>query len=154
VRFEEMRNDLEGTVARCLDFLGKKTELPIIQAAVRNNSLDRMRAKEDQAKTLPKSPGEEGRWIGKGNVHGWREKLTERQCEIVDEFAADLLARLGYAGVVGDPKTPGVRVETCSAAGNTPRPPVCDSRAQRSLNRSPSGRIGGRIANLFSWYRY
>ena len=66
VRFEEMRNDLEGTVARCMEFLGKKVDLPVIRAAVLNNSLEKMRDKEDQARTLPKSPGEEGRWVGKG----------------------------------------------------------------------------------------
>jgi hypothetical protein len=96
IRFEEMRSDLEGTVARCLEFLGKAVSPSAIRAAVRNNSLERMRTKEDQARTLPKSPGETGRWIGKGAIHGWRQKLTERQLEIVDDFAGDLLARLDY----------------------------------------------------------
>jgi estrone sulfotransferase len=97
VRFEEMRKDLEGTVARCMEFVGKKVDLPVIRAAVLNNSLEKMRVKEDQARTLPKSPGEEGRWVGKGAVHGWRQKLTERQIEIIDEFAGDMLGCLGYA---------------------------------------------------------
>jgi len=96
VRFEEMRNDLEGTVARCLEFLGKEVSPAVIRSAVRNNSLEKMRAKEDTARTLPKSPGEAGRWIGKGTIQGWRQKLTQRQLEIVDEFAGDWLARLGY----------------------------------------------------------
>lgn len=94
--FEKMRQDLEGTVAECLEFLGKRAESSAIQAAIRNNSLERMRAKEDSAITLPKSPGEDGRWIGKGSVHGWRQKLTERQLKIVDEFAGNTLARLDY----------------------------------------------------------
>jgi estrone sulfotransferase len=82
VRFEEMRKDLE---------------LAVIRAVVLNNSLAKMRDKEDQARTLPKSPGEEGRWVGKGAVHGWRQKLTEPQLQIIDEFAGDMLDRLGYA---------------------------------------------------------
>jgi hypothetical protein len=97
VRFEEMRKDLEGTVARCMEFLGKKVDLAVIRAVVLNNSLAKMRDKEDQARTLPKSPGEEGRWVGKGAVHGWRQKLTEPQLQIIDEFAGDMLDRLGYA---------------------------------------------------------
>jgi len=56
-----------------------------------------MRDKEDQARTLPKSPGEEGRWVGKGAVHGWRQKMTEQQLQIIDEVAGDMLDRLGYA---------------------------------------------------------
>lgn len=96
LRFEEMRKDLEGTVARCLEFLGKEVNPSAIRAAVRNNSLEEMRAKEDAARMLPRVPGEEGRWIGKGAAQGWREKLTERQLDIVNEFAGDVLARLDY----------------------------------------------------------
>jgi Sulfotransferase domain len=102
LRFEDMRSDLEGTVARCLDFLGKTADKAKINAAIRNNSLTRMREKEDKARTLPKSPKENGRWIGKGAIGGWRGTLTERQLEIVDEFAGDLLMRLNYPDSVGN----------------------------------------------------
>ena len=96
LRFEELRNDPEKATARCLEFLGKKVEPSVIRAAVHNNLLDKMRAKEDQAKTLPKSPGEQGRWVGKGAIQGWREKLTEQHLEVVYEYAGDMLARLEY----------------------------------------------------------
>jgi hypothetical protein len=128
VSFEEMRKDLEGTVARCLQFLGKKVDPPVIHAVVCNNSLEKMRAKEDQAKTLPKSPGEEGRWIGQGAIQGWRQKLSRRQLAIVDQFAGDLLERLDYPRGMDENLVPG--------------------------NRAPMIRIGGWIANFFSWYRY
>jgi hypothetical protein len=101
LRFEEMRKDLAGTVERCLEFLGKKVDSTAIHNAVHNNSLERMRAKEDRAETLPKSPGEEGRWIGKGSIHGWREKLTNWQLEIVNEYAGSMLERLGYPAALG-----------------------------------------------------
>lgn len=94
--FEEMRKDLEGAVARCLEFLAKKVDPLVVQTVVRNNSLEKMRAKEDQAKRLPKSPKEEGRQVSQGAIQGWRQKLTERQLEIVDEFAGDMLSTLGY----------------------------------------------------------
>jgi hypothetical protein len=94
--FEQMRGDLVGTITRCLDFLGKSVPENVVRRAVQNNSLARMRAKEDEARTLPKSRGEEGRWIGRGSVEGWRDKLTEEQLEVVDGFACDVLARFGY----------------------------------------------------------
>jgi hypothetical protein len=99
--FEEMRRDLEGAVARCLEFLGREVDRNVIQNVVRSNSLENMRAKEDRAKNLPKSPGEEGRQIGKGAIRGWQRKLTERQLKIVDEFAGDLLGRLDYPRAIG-----------------------------------------------------
>lgn len=96
LRFEDVRKDPEDAVARCLEFLGKKVDATVIQTVVHNNLLDKMRAKEDQAKKLPKSPGETGRQVGKGAVQGWRQKLTEQQLEVVDEFAGDVLTRLDY----------------------------------------------------------
>ena len=96
LRFEDVRNNLEGTIARCLVFLGKTASPEIICNAVHNNTLAKMREKEDRATTLPKSPDEEGRWIGRGSVAGWRGKLTEQQLEIVDAYACDLLAHFGY----------------------------------------------------------
>ncbi|HEX3740101.1 MAG TPA: sulfotransferase domain-containing protein [Terriglobales bacterium] len=96
VRFEDIRSNLESAVAQCLDFLGKSAGPVVIRNAVRNNTLDRMRTKEDVAKTLPKSRDDAGRWIGRGSVAGWRGKLTEDQLEIVDEYACNLLAHFGY----------------------------------------------------------
>lgn len=144
VSFEEMRGDLEGTVTRCLEFLGKKIDPAIIQAAVRNNSLERMRAKEDNAITLPKIPAEEGRWIGKGAVQAWRQKLTEAQLGIVNEFAGDLLRRLGYDSEIVSPRD--MRQEA---------PAVHTKTLTSSASQSPLIRpLAGRIANFFSWYRY
>jgi Sulfotransferase domain len=108
--FEEMRKDPESAVARCLEFLGIKVDPSVTQSAVLNNSLEKMRTKEDQATRLPKSPGEEGRQVGKGEIQGWRQKLTQRQLEIVDEFAGDILTRLDY------PKGVSSRSEASSTA--------------------------------------
>jgi hypothetical protein len=96
LRFEDMREDLEAALARCLEFLGKKADASLIHAVVHNNSLENMRTKEDQSKTLPKSPNEEGRLVGRGNVQGWKQKLTEPQLKIIDEYAGETLARFGY----------------------------------------------------------
>jgi hypothetical protein len=101
--FEDMRKDLEGTISRCLEFLGKEMDPSVIHSVVRNNSLEKMRAKEDQAKRLPKSPGEEGRSVGKGAIAGWRQRLTEPQLAVIDEFTGDMLERLGYARGINNP---------------------------------------------------
>jgi hypothetical protein len=172
LRFEDMRKDLEGSVARCLEFFGKQVDPSVIQTAVRNNSLEKMRAKEDQAKKLPKVPGEEGRQVGKGAIEGWRQKLTERQLEIVDEFAGDTLARLHYpSGIRNRPAErkhqeeaqqrsdfPNARIQPARAitAGSLPQVSCVNLQAETrpSANRALRTRIGGRIANSFSWYRY
>jgi hypothetical protein len=96
LNFETMKKDLEGTVLRCLQFLGANIDPVSILDAVRNNSLKKMRGKEDMARILPKSPRELGRWIGHGSVQGWRAELTIDQLNLVDRFAGVQLARFGY----------------------------------------------------------
>jgi Sulfotransferase domain len=164
LRFEDMRKNLEGSVALCLEFLGKPVDRSVIQAAIRNNSLERMRVKEDQAKKLPKVAGEEGRQVGKGLIEGWRQKLTEQQLAIVDEYAGPTLACLGYPtgfsayssersqaapirqSDFADFANVGVRHAKSSIAGGLVE--------IAGLKRDLRLRIGGQIANLFCWYHY
>ena len=40
--------------------------------------------------------GEEGRFVRKGAVAGWREKFSESQLRLVDSVCGDVLARMGY----------------------------------------------------------
>lgn len=160
VRFEDMRKDLEGTVGRSLEFMGEQADPAVIQAAIRNNTLEKMRAKEDQAKKLPKVAGEEGRQVGKGAIEGWRHKLTERQLEIVEEFAGETLARLNYPSGLGNrsAEQKPTREVTSGFPNIRVRPTRTITAASRSLesvvNRALRIRVGGQIANLFSWYQY
>jgi hypothetical protein len=163
VRFEDMRKDLEGSVVRCLEFIGKQAEPAVIQAAIRNNSLEKMRAKEDQAKELPKVAGEEGRQVGKGAIEGWRQRLTEQQLEIVDAFAGDTLERLHYPVSLSDrsagrqprgevrlprPDLPNIRVQPARSIAAASQGPAS------VVNRALRLRVGGEIANFFCWYQY
>jgi len=162
LRFEDMVKDLENSVALCLEFLGAPAELSVIQAAIQNNSLEKMRAKEDQAKKLPKVKGEEGRQVGRGRIGSWREKLTERQRQIVDEYAGETLARLGYPSGTkngsSERKSP-AEIQQQSFLPNIrirrPRTSIAGSQAQVSgEHRALRIRVGGEIANLFCWYHY
>ena len=67
-----------------------------IEAAVANNTLDRMKEKEKRSVNLPKSNTEEGRFVRKGSIGGWRARLSEDQIRMVDQYAGPLLERLGY----------------------------------------------------------
>jgi hypothetical protein len=96
VRFEEMRRDPEPVISRIVEFLGYEPQPKVIHAAIENNSVERMRAKENAAQNLPKSTREEGRFVRKGSIAGWRAKMTERQLRWVDQKAGDVLVRLGY----------------------------------------------------------
>ena len=165
--FEEMRKDLEGSVARCLDFLGKRVDPSVVQNVVRNNSLENMRAKEDQAKRLPQSPKEEGRQVSRGSIQGWRQKLTQQQIELIDEFAGDLLARLHYPRGINDRLVELQHLEKITQRLEISAPwsdtaesvpdgsgIVLQPEKRSSDDYALRLRIAGRIANFFSWYRY
>jgi hypothetical protein len=96
IKFEEMRKNPEPAIAKIVDFLGVPVNLDRIREAITNNSVERMRAKENAAVRLPKSAGEEGRFVRKGAVAGWRDKFSEEQLRLVDEQAGAVLQRLGY----------------------------------------------------------
>ena len=105
VRYEDLRQEPEPTLRQLLEFLGVTADSLVIRKAIEDNSLQQMRAKEDKARKAgqqtalleaTKKIGEEGRFVRKGAVGGWRSKLTDAQIKIIDQYAGDMLATLGY----------------------------------------------------------
>ena len=102
IRFEDMRSDPERVLVSVVEFLGVDVDLRAIQAAISNNTIDRMRMKEDNSRAIFKSGTEEGRFVRKGSVKGWRNKLNEAQLQAINHFAGNELLRMGYA-LAGEP---------------------------------------------------
>ena len=110
VRYEDLRNKPERALGQLLEFLGVTADSRVIRKAIDDNSLQQMRAKEDKARKAGeqtalleanKRIGEEGRFVRKGAVAGWRGKLTDAQIKIINHYAGNMLATLGYeSGVV------------------------------------------------------
>ncbi len=101
IRYEDMRRNTEEELARMVEFLGVPVNREHIRQAIANNSVEKMRAKEDTSvkydpKTVGRKLGEERRFIRKGAVGGWRAKLTDAQVQVIEEYAGSALARLGY----------------------------------------------------------
>lgn len=101
IRFEDMRQNTEEALGQMIKFLGVPPDRTLVRSAITNNSLDRMRAKEDASikynpQTLKRKSGEEHRFIRKGAVGGWRERLTDAQVNLIEKYAEKGLARLGY----------------------------------------------------------
>ena len=108
IRFEDMRQNTESTVTTVLDFLELSYDKHQVHAAIANNSLERMRAKEESVKRsgvkLDKKvlirdltvENEEGRFVRKGAIAGWRNKLTEPQVRLIEQRTGATLLRMGY----------------------------------------------------------
>jgi hypothetical protein len=119
VRYEDLRKNPEQILGQLLQFLGITPDFQMIRKAIENNSLHQMRAKEDRARQTREqsnllSPdekvGEEGRFVRKGSVGGWREKLTNAQLKVIDQYAGDMLSALGYEPCLTEKRTAEVEV--------------------------------------------
>ncbi|HUO16170.1 MAG TPA: sulfotransferase domain-containing protein [Verrucomicrobiae bacterium] len=93
VKFEDLRRDTVQGVSAIVRFFGLTPDEEHIRAAVANNSVERMKAKE---KETPQRASKKGQFIRSGSVGGWRKQLTEGQVKIVRNHASALLTRLQY----------------------------------------------------------
>ena len=93
LRFEDLRKDPLAGFARMVEFLGMEVDADRITRAIENNTIERMREKED------KEPGRvsiRGRFVRQGAVRGWVSKLTPAQVRFIEKHAGETLVRMGY----------------------------------------------------------
>jgi hypothetical protein len=105
IRYEDLRRNPEELVGQLLQFVGVTPDVRSIRRAIENNTLQQMRAKEDNAKKAGEhsillgnrtGADEVSRFVRKGAVGGWREKLTDAQVKVFEQYAGDTLAALRY----------------------------------------------------------
>lgn len=101
INFGEMRRDTEGSLARILGFLGARLNPEAIHQVAKNNSVDRIRDKEDRSPQIVRrsgkeTSGEENRFIRSGNAGGWRSRLTERQAAEIERVMGNVISRVGF----------------------------------------------------------
>jgi len=98
IKFEEMRLNIGAVLVDILEFLGINRDIEAIRKAVQNNTIDKMREKENRA---PKGTFKTNRtgihFIRQGSSGGWRETLSEKQLEIIEARLGRTLDRLGYS---------------------------------------------------------
>jgi Sulfotransferase domain len=93
VRFEDLRQDPITWFSRIIEFLGVEADREKIKVAVENNSIQKMREKEDKE---PVRVSISGRFVRDGAVRGWVSKLSPEQVALIEEHAGSTLLRLGY----------------------------------------------------------
>lgn len=96
MKYEDLRRDPESNLLKLLAFLGAEADTTKVREAVKNNSLARMRQKEDRSRTLPSSSSESGRFVRSGSITGWQQRLTQDQVQLIADAAGTDLLSLGY----------------------------------------------------------
>ncbi len=95
VRYEDLRAEPHPQVTRVARFLDLPTDEETIARAIADNTIERMRRKEagagfqktDQALSH----------VSKGQVEGWRQKLTPEAAAAIEVACAPVLDALGYS---------------------------------------------------------
>lgn len=98
VRYEDLRSNTFEVFNEAVGFLGAKVDGDIVRRAIESNSLEGMRAKEDEAELegRRRSARPDIRFINTGSVAGWRDKLTPDQAKLIEERFGQTLRSLDY----------------------------------------------------------
>lgn len=94
IRFEDIRQDPVPCFVRMAEFLGVEVSKEKIKQAVANNSIQKMREKEDKE---PVRASIRGRFVRDGAVGSWISRLSPAQVHLIEEHAGSVLLRLGYS---------------------------------------------------------
>lgn len=96
VKFADMRRNTQQKLEEIIDFLGLRVDSDLIAEAIADNTVERMREREEKAQKLHQSANEAGRFVRQGAVMGWREKLTPAQLDKIEQYAGATMARMGF----------------------------------------------------------
>jgi hypothetical protein len=114
VKFEDLRRNPEEILTKMVNFVRAPIAQGQIRAALANNSVEQMRAKEVKSRKLYQSTTEVGRFVRKGAVQGWKNTLTPAQVERFEQAMGAELARMGY--VVGSKANSNAAAEELTAS--------------------------------------
>jgi hypothetical protein len=77
LKYEDLRQDPEGSFKRMLDFAGMKRDPEALRQAIANNSLEKMREKEIDS---PRNASVRGRFVCTGQVQAGRASFPKSSC--------------------------------------------------------------------------
>jgi hypothetical protein len=96
IRFEDLRANTFSVMKGVCRFLDLDATDTDVQRAIDDNAIERMRAKEDKGLSPGRYSRRDVRFVGTGEVSGWRTMLSPRQAQVVMEHFAEAMTRAGY----------------------------------------------------------
>jgi hypothetical protein len=97
VKYEDMRHRTRDVVGEVLDFLGVSVNENVVENAIRNNTIEKMREKEDSVeKIVFKNSRQDIRFVRQGAVEGWLQTLSADQVRLIEECTWEILEQFGY----------------------------------------------------------
>lgn len=103
VRYEDLKREPAETLLSIADFLGVTCGRPRVDQVVEDNTVERMREKEEAGGGELPGSREEEKFVREGRAGGWPSSLSGRQVRAIEAVAGPVLRRLEYpVGPGGD----------------------------------------------------
>lgn len=95
VRYEDLHNDALATIRAALGFAGWRVEDAAIERAIRFSAMEEIQRQEADVGFREAKAGR--RFFRRGVVGGWRDELTDAQCQRIEQDHLAMMQRFGYA---------------------------------------------------------
>jgi len=99
IKYETLRLEPLRVLDDLLRWLGEEVDYEVIVEAVNNNTVEKMRTKEDQeaaGKHFSQAKNPHFRFVDEGTTRGWPEKLNAEQRTAMEGQFGQILRRLDY----------------------------------------------------------
>jgi Sulfotransferase domain len=97
VKYEDLKKATEATLHAILGFLGVARDDDALRRAVFNNSIERMREKEDLVRdTHFRGSRRDQRFVRMGETGGWKSVLSDEHARRIQAEMGPTMARVGY----------------------------------------------------------
>lgn len=117
VRYEDMKADAAGQLARAAAHIGWTVTEQAVAAAVASTRFEVLRAREETHGFGERLPGMD-RFFRRGEAGGWRDSLSPAQAMRVERHHGPVMARLGYAPDSAQDRLPGTFVPAEGRSGS------------------------------------
>lgn len=109
VKYETLRTNTHVALDAILRFLSVPAGADLVARAIANNDLNRMREKEDRARSVGVEVSGEtirsrGLSVRRGAVGEWRERLNESQARFIEVHARESMTDMGYLSASVHPR--------------------------------------------------
>jgi len=96
VRYEDLSRETPSRLSSVLEFLGVNGSALDLEAICGNNTVERMRMKEELGLGAPRTRSPRYRFVNRGLVGGWSDDLTPSQIEQLEQAFQSTMIRSSY----------------------------------------------------------
>lgn len=98
VRYEDLKRDQKGTLAKMLDFAGLDYDTDLMDYIIQRTVFSNMRKEEETygAESFPGEKGSKGYFVRKGKIDSWKEEMPSETVRNIEKKFRSAMEKLDY----------------------------------------------------------